>query len=321
MVRRRVFEPDDLRQRFPGDVAPRAALVALGMSHSAISRRCRANGPWRRLIPGVVMLTNGTPTRHQLDRAALVHAGAGAMITGVEAARIHGIRRLPSESRVHVLIPHERRVATRDFAVVERTIHLPEAIMINGLPVAPLARALIDAAHRMDKLSDVRAMITDAVQRQLCHPRELRHELEQGTTIGSALPRVVIEEMDRGVREAARAWASQVGEQSKLPEPQWNVEIRDGSGALLGVTDAYWPDIGLAWAVDAPDFRLDPTGYGRAARERTRLAAAGVVVVHTPPVQLRKNPAAVVADLRAGYVRAVNRPPPDVRTRLSRAAA
>ncbi|MFF5991985.1 hypothetical protein [Prauserella flavalba] len=291
------------------------------MSHSAISRRCRANGPWRRLMLGVVMLTNGTPTRYQLGRAALVHAGADAMITGVEAARIHGVRRLPPDSRVHVLIPHTRRVATRGFAVVERTIHLPEPLVINGLPVAPLARALIDAAHRMDKLSDVRAMITDAVQRQLCHPRELRHELEQGTTIGSALPRIVVEEMDRGVRAAARAWAAQVGRQSKLPEPQWNVELRDGFGALLGVADAYWPDIGLAWAVDAPDFRLDPTGYGRATRERARLAAAGVVVVHTPPVQLRNDPAAVVSDLRAGYVRAVSRPPPDVRTRLGRAAA
>ncbi|WP_245992396.1 hypothetical protein [Prauserella muralis] len=302
-------------------MAPRAELVALGMSHSAISRRCRPGGPWQRLIPGVVLLNNGRPTPDQLNRAALAHAGTDAMLTGIAAARLHGVRRLPADSRVHVLIPHARKVATRGFAVVERTIHLPEPTHVGGLPVAPLARALVDAAHRMASLNDIRAMIADAVQRGLCHPRELRQALEQGTTIGSALPRIVIEEMDKGVRSAAEAWAARVAKRSKLPEPEWNVEIRDAEGRLLGVADAWWPDVGLAWEIDSIDFHLDPDSYGRTVRKHTRLTAAGILVVHTLPSQLRRNPKAVIADLRAAFTQAANRPPPTVRTRLWRPAA
>lgn len=240
------------------------------------------------------------------------------MITGVEAARLHGVRRLPDDSRVHVLIPHARRVISHGFAVVERTIYPPEPTTIRGLPVVPLARAIIDAAHRMDDLDEIRAMVSDAVQRELCHPRDLRRELEQGTTIGSALPRRVIAEMDRGVRSAAEAWAIAVARRSGLAEPDWNVEIRDESGELLGIADGWWADVGLAWEIDSMDFHLDPEGYARTIRKHSRMTAAGIPVVHTLPTDLRKNPATVAAELRAAYEHASARPPPRVRTRPSR---
>lgn len=267
------------------------------------------------------MLTNGSPTRAQLCRAALVHAGARAVISGIEAARLHGVRHLPADSRVHVLIPHDRRVASRGFTVVERTVHPPEPVRIGGLPVAPLARALVDAAHRMDNLNDIRAMIADAVQRQLCHPKDLRFELERGTTIGSALPRRVVEEMDRGIRSAAEAWAARVARRSQLPEPQWNVELRDRSGALLGIADAWWPQVGLAWEIDSLDFHLNPDDYARTVRKHGRLTAAGVIVMHTLPTRLRRDPAAVIAELRQAYAHASSRPPPQVTAALWRPAA
>ncbi len=304
-----------LNKMFPGGIAARATLVALGMSHSAVSTRCRPEGPWRRLIPGVVMLNNGPPTRYQLSWAALTHAGEKAMVTGVEAARLHGVKQLPNDRRVHVLIPHESKVATSGFALVERTIHLPVPVEINGLPVAPLARALIDAAHRMDRLEDVRAMITDAVERGLCDPLELRHELEAGTTIGSALPRRVINEIDRGVRSAAEEWGRALIERSDLPEPEWNVEIRDRSGKLLDFADAYWQDVGLAWEIDSHEYRIGPARHADATGDGTALAAADVVVVRTLPSRIRHDPAAVIRELRTAHRQATNRPPPTVTAR------
>jgi hypothetical protein len=296
-------------------------LVALGMSHSSVSRRCGPGGPWRRVIPGVVLLTNGRPTRRQLALSALVHAGPQAMITGVEAAWLHGLRHLPDDSRVHVLIPHERRAATRSFAVVERTIHLPRPVLIDGLPVAPLARSLIDAAHRMDRLAEIRAMITEAVGRRLVDPRELQTELDEGTTIGSALPRHVLGEMNRGVRAAVHGWASTAARRSKLPEPLWDVEVCDEFGTVLGVADGFWSDVGLAWQIDRSEFRLRTDNVAEIGRDGTRLAATGVVVVQTLPSQLKSDPMGVVAELRVAYERALGRPPPAVRPRLWRAAA
>ncbi|WP_245617344.1 hypothetical protein [Amycolatopsis taiwanensis] len=290
------------------------------MSHSTISARCRPGKPWQRPIPGVVVFSNGTLTRQQLRRAALVHAGPAAMVTGIEAARMHGVKRLPAEAKVHVLVPHESGVSSWGFATVERTVHLPEPTEIDGLPVVPLARALFDAARHMDRLDEVRAMIADAVQRKLCDPRDLKQEIEKGTTIGSALPRRVVHEMDRGIRSATGAWARNVVKRSRLPEPQWNVNLFTSDDRLLGRVEAYWREANMALEIDSLEFQLGSAGNARARTHRA-LTGAGVVVVHVLPSHLRDEPLTVIQRLRATYEKAAGRPPPDVQVRSVRHAA
>ncbi|OLZ42986.1 hypothetical protein BS329_40955 [Amycolatopsis coloradensis] len=294
---------------FPDGVAARAELVALGHSHSWISRRCREGGPWRRPIPGVILLTDATPTMRQLLKAALSHAGPEAMLTGVQAARLYGVRRLPPERRAHTLIPHRSKVATWGFAVVERTIHLPEPVKIDGLPVAPLARALIDAARRMEELQSVRAMIHDAVHRGLCTPEELREELAQASTIGSALPRIVVGALQDGVDSAVEQWLETVLERSGLPRPARKAVLRtpDGQG-VIGVADAWWPKAGVAMQIRYDEVTLDPGSPS----ETPALAAAGLIVVRVSPARLRDQPLVVIQELRAAHRRARQRPPPEL---------
>ncbi len=291
---------------FPDGVAARAKLVALGHSHSSISRRCREGGPWRRPIPGVILLTNATPTRHQLLKVALTHAGPDAMLTGVQAARLHGVRRLPPERRAHTLIPHRSKVATWGFAVVERTIHLPEPGEIDGLPVAPLARALIDAARRMDELQAVRGMIYDAVHRGLCTPEELREELAQASTIGSALPRIVVGALQDGVDSAVEQWLETVLERSGLPRPTRKAVLRTSGGQVIGVADAWWSKVGVAMQIRYDEVALEPDNPS----ETAALAAAGLIVVQVSPARLRDQPLVVIQELRAAHRRAQQRPPP-----------
>lgn len=306
---------------FPDGVAPRAALLELGVSASGIQRRCRPGGPWRRVIPGVVLLHGGPPTRYQLARAALVHAGPGGLITGLEGARRHGVKQTPRDNRIHVLIPHERKVATRAFAVVERTIHLPDPIFRQGLPLAPLPRAIIDAARRMNRLDEVRAMVADAVQLGLCTPAELLRELAKGTTIGSALPRRVLAEVEDGIRSAAEAWGRSLVKRSSLPEPEWNVELRTRTGVLLGISDAWWREVGLAWEIDSKRYHLNPNGYARTLAKHAALTSSGIVVVHTLPSRLRTDPAGVIRELKGAYQLAASCPQPDVTANLWRPAA
>lgn len=290
------------------------------MSHSTVSARCRPGKPWQRPIPGVIVFSNGTLTRQQLRRAALVHAGPNAMVTGVEAVRMHGVNRLPADRRVHVLVPHKSGVSSWGFATVERTVHLPEPTEIDGVPVVPLARALFDAARHMDRLDDVRAMIADAVQRGLCDPRDLKREIDKGTTIGSALPRRVVHEMDRGIRSATESWARSIVKRSKLPEPQWNVSLFTCDDRLLGRVDAYWHEVGMALEVDPREFHLGPADVVR-PRTHSTLTEAGVVVLHVPPSHLRDKPLTVIQDLRAAYKRAMERAPPSVQARFIQHAA
>ncbi|MFC3448861.1 hypothetical protein [Amycolatopsis speibonae] len=297
-----------LAAMFPDGVAARAKLVALGHSHSWISRRCREGGPWRRPIPGVILLTNATPSRRQLMKVALTHAGPEAMLTGVQAAKLHGVRRLPPEGRAHTLIPHRSKVATWGFAVVERTIHLPEPVEIDGLPVAPLARALIDAARRMDELQSVRAMIHDAVHRGLCTPEELRDELAQASTIGSALPRIVVGALQDGVDSAVDQWLETVLERSGLPRPIRRAELRTSDGETVGIAEVWWPKVGVAMQIRYDEVALEP---GKVP-EVPALVAAGLIVVQVSPARLRDEPLVVIQELRAAHRRARQRPPPEL---------
>jgi hypothetical protein len=315
------LQPEALTKMFPGGVAPRAALIELGMSHASISRRCRPGGPWSRPIPGVIVFNNGTPTRSQLCRAALAHAGPQAMVTGHQAIRLHGGLRMAKNDIVHVLIPHASGVSSWGFATVERTIHLPEPVIINGIPVAPLARALIDAARRMHELDATIAMIADAVQRGLCDPRELQHEINEGSTIGSALPQRVVNEMNEGIHSVAEAWGRKVVDRSKLPNAEWNVAIYDTEGRLLGVTDCWWDDVGMALEIDSLQFHLGPAAYTDTVEKHTRFTAAGITIMHVLPSHLRDRPLAIVQQLRAAHQHASRRPRPDVVTKLWRPAA
>ncbi len=297
-----------LAAMFPDGVAARAALVALGLSHSWISRKCRQDGPWRRPIPGVILLTNATPTSRQLQKVALTHAGPDAMLTGVQAARMYGVRKLPPERRAHTLIPHRSKVATWGFAIVERTIHLPDPVEIDGLRVAPLARALIDAARRMEDLPSVRAMIHDAVHRNLCTPEELRHELAQASTIGSALPRLVVGALQDGVHAAVEHWARGVVERSGLPAPVWKAELRTPDGQVIGIAEAWWPKVGVALQVRYDEVTLEP----EKSPKTPVLAAPGLIVVELRPSQLRDQPLVAIQEVRAAYQRGRQRPPPQL---------
>ena len=301
-------------------VALRSQLLGAGVASGTLSRRCRPGGPWRRLLPGVILLGRGEPTRRQRVRAALLYAGESAAVTGLEAARRHGVRRLPDDPRVHVLVPHDSHVTSRDFLLVERTRRPATIEWLDGLPVASAPRSLVDAARRLSRLDEVRALLADAVQRRICGVDELADELICRGLPGAALPRLVIAEVADGVRSAAEAWArSLLHRQGRVPEPKWNVAVNSQDGRQLAVVDAWWDDVALAWQIDSKEFHLNPAGYDTTLRRQSALAAAGVLVVHTVPGRLRDEPGTVLNEIINAYREASRRKPrPNVKATLWR---
>lgn len=290
----------------------------MGISPSTGSRRCLPGGGWTRLLPGVYLLTGGRPSRRQLVRAALLKAHPTAAVTGVEAARLHGVRKLPEDDRVHVLVPPGKGVRSRDFLLVERTERPWNEQSRAGFPVVSVARALIDAARRIWTLNTTRAMIADAVQRGLCSPDALADELVYLRLGGTAIPRRVLREVSDGVRSAAEAWAYSLIKRSALPAPSWNVQLRDRSGRQLAIVDAWWDEVGLAWEIDSKEFHLLPDDYERTLTRHSALTAAGVLVVHTVPSRLKSDPAGVVRDLVGAFHAAAESPRPSVTAALWR---
>ena len=88
-----------------------AALEKLGMRRSTIQYRCRPQGPWQRILPGVVVAQSGTPSFHQHLVAALIYAEAGAVLTGACVLRLRGCAVFPrapgsrSSRRTNVVAP------------------------------------------------------------------------------------------------------------------------------------------------------------------------------------------------------------------------
>src|SRR5207237_1190356 len=143
--------------------------------------------PWRRLLPGVVLLSSAEPTRRQLVEAALLYAGQEAIITGAEACRRQGMRSLPEDERVHLLVPEPCKVGSAEYVIIERTTRMPAPVMRGDLPLAPLARAVLDECRRKRLTSPVAALLTEVVQRGKVSPSTLADELACGSSRGSAL--------------------------------------------------------------------------------------------------------------------------------------
>jgi hypothetical protein len=308
---RALLDLDAIPSMFRHHVATSAELVALGLPARVIEERCRDGGPWRRLQTGIVLLGDEPPSRAQRIQAALTVAGPEAVLTGVDALAIHGLSGAHLDGPVHVLIPPRRQSRLVDGVFFDRTNVLPVPQLRARFPVAPLPRATIDTCRRAPSAEHVRALLTSVIREARISPAALREELSRAGSRGTALPRRILAELDDGVRSLAQGWAKRLIHRAGLSTPGWRVPITSPTGAHLATPDAWWDDVGLAWHVSYA-FDLTPTDYATVLSQSAHLTAAGIVVVHTPSVQLRDNPAEVADLLRAAHAQAAARPRPAV---------
>jgi len=265
-------------------------------------------------LPGIVLLNSAEPTRRQLIDATLLYGGPDAVVTGAESCRRHGLRRLPGDDeRVHLLVPDERKVKNSDFVIVERTIRLPVPVVRDGLPLAPLVRAVLDECRRSRAFDPVSALVAEAVQRGKVNPHHLMRELGEGSHRGTAVTREVLAKVIKGARSVAEIDAMEVWARTGLPEPDWNFELRDDFGRYVATPDAWCDDVAMAWEIDSYEFHFGKEGYANTLSRNVRYTAAGVLMVPTLPSRLRTDPASVADELRAAYRAAAARPRPAVR--------
>jgi hypothetical protein len=307
------LHPELLRERCRDDVVRVADLEALGIDSKTVYRKCLPGGLWRRLLPGIVQLHNHDPTADQRATAALLYAGAGAQITGVESCRRQGLRpaHLPATHELHLLIPHERKIRSTGFVTIERTLRLPVPTVRNMFPLAPLVRSTTDVLRRLyDEVMCTQVLI-ESIQRGRCTPEMLLGELNKGSQRGTAIPRRLLMEWT-DVRSMAEAHAKQLSGKLANPPSHWNVDVHDASGRYVACPDGWWDDVGLAWEIDSFEFHFDRDDYARTLDRNTRYAAAGIAVVQTLPSDLTQNPADVLAKLEAAYLTAKARRRPAV---------
>jgi hypothetical protein len=280
-------------------------LRKAGVTARHAAKLCGPGGPWRRLMPGVILLRDSAPTRLQLLQAAVARFGPDVVVTGADALRARGVD-CSVTREVHLLVPDYRRVLGEPGMLPRRTTRMPPPTLIDGVPFAPPARAALDLARL--ELDPVRIdeLISLPLYWGLCTLEELSEELDAGNRRGSAAVRAALRRVDPEETYAC-GLAKQALDGCPLPSPSWNVTICDRRGRPIGAADAWWDDIGLAWQFRTPK-------QGTANFHPLALTATGTVLVRCTIDQLRKVPREVAAELVRGYAEAARTPRPKVRT-------
>jgi hypothetical protein len=282
----------------PDKVITTAELRAHGITNHAIATRCRPSGPWQRILPGVVLLSANRPTRRQRLRAAVAYGGPEAVVSGIDAMRAHDID-VPLQPDIRILVPSTRRPVSRSYLTVERTTRPPEPVIRANLPYAPLARATLDAARRAADHEQLSTLLTSVLGP--CTVAGLRAELDAGSQRGSAAVRALLSENLAAAHEVvpvAVAQAKRILRTTPLPSARWHQPIHDANGMLLGVPDAWWPEVSLAWDMGARAGYHDPRMW----------AAAGVTLLRTDPERLSTTPASVANELIEAFAKAGAKP-------------
>jgi hypothetical protein len=241
--------------------------------------------------------------------AALLHAGQEAVITGAAAVRRHRLR-CAGLNEIDVLVPLDVRVQSTHFVHVMHTSRMPSSVFRTGLiRFAPVERAVADAARGMVRLSDVRALVAEAVQHGHCHLPALVHELTEGPSAGSRYLRGALGEIAAGVRSAAEADLKELIDKSGLEQPIYNARLYAADGTFLCVADAWWQRAGVAAEVDSREYHLSPEDYERTTSRHNAMAAHGINMLHFVPSAIKRDPATILSHLRGSIDRGNARPP------------
>jgi len=308
---KRLINDSYLRDQSRDGVITAELLERLGIPQRTTYRRCQPGGPWTHLLPGIVLLSLAPATSRQRVEATRLYTNLLGIVTGFEAARRYGLTEVPSDNTVHVLVSGDHKFTSPRFTIVERTMFLPRPNMVDGVPLAPPARAVLDGVRRVRKVEPVRALLLDCLESRLCSLAELTSELDAGSRRGTALPRAVLKELAEDVRSVPEAEALSIWKRAGLPPAQRNIRIYDERGTYIAMPDTWCDEVAMAWEIDSLAFHLR-RNFAKTLARNARYAGVGVVVVQTLPSRLKKEPAAVAKELRAAYQAALLRPRPPI---------
>ena len=254
-------------------------------------------------LPGVYATFRTELSHRQRCRAALLYAGDDAQLADVTALARYGVRYLPTESDIHVLIPAEQHRASRGFVVVRRTHRPPEPRRIDGLTYCPPERALVEAAARIGVPRAAHAMLADAVQRRIARVATLAEEAKHVTGRGSGVARRGVEEIASGARSAPEVdFVRLCRSASELPEPILNPVLVLPDGRKV-IPDALFPGSSLVHEVNSREFHAGEDLFESTQQRHDVMTAAGLTALHNSPRRIRREGSAVLAEVIACYRR------------------
>ena len=300
-----------------------AQLDEIGVPRSSLSRRIRTGGMWRRVLPGVYQVADGPLGLGQRDQAGLLFAGRDGVLTGSTGLRRRGIRYLPTDAAsapVHVAVPVQRHRKSAGFVIVERTKRPPRPSLVDGLPVASLARCIVDAGRRVTDRRSTRAFLLEGVQRGLVTIDEIDDELRRAQRRGTALLRDTLHEARAGVRSAPEAELRGYMLGQGMPATLWNPVIRMPNGLFVAQPDGLIEESLTVIEVQSEQYHSEGANWDATLKRASTYSALGLLVVHVIPADMRRNPGLTLRLILQTHQEGLRRPRPDLLVEDTRGA-
>ena len=271
-----------------------AGAARLGYTEGQVRTELRRER-WRALANGVLLTRPDEPTRSDWAQVGMVLGGPGAVLSGWDVARLRGLgTSWPPDEHVLVLTssgqrnrfvgglhlrPSARPIASTLTAVSEEPF--------SGVRIASTARAVADTALLYRTLQHVRAMVTSAVQRELCTAAELADELAAGPRQGSERLRRALADLFADVHSIAEAEAVELLHAAGVTDFVANAPIADANGRVLYRADLLWPELLAIVEIDSREFHFSEDEWKKTMARHNALTDLGYAVKHYPPSVIR----------------------------------
>jgi very-short-patch-repair endonuclease len=284
------------------DVIHRDQAREAGLTPEAIRYKLRAS-QWTRLLPEVYLARPGDPTRRQMLVAALLFAGPGAQIDGVDACRFHGIRCIThDEHRVQVMVPQDSQARSTGFVVVRRSNSQVPGESTALLRYVDPATAVIAATRRMSKPRPVLAALSEALQRNITTYDDLLRAHIDGPPRNSRLTSQALEQLGDGIRSMAEADFRKIATKSRvLPALEFNVWLRLRCGRVVCV-DALIRSSAVVHEVNGRVAHAREDLFEDMQERHDAITTSGFTVLHNSPRRVLRSGEEVVAQVEKCHV-------------------
>lgn len=261
-----------------------------------------ASGRWQRPFRGVIVAHSGPLSAEQQLWTVLLWAGPGALLAGLTAARLDGLRGF-NDPAVHLLIPASRHVRSGR-ALLPVVLH--RSRRLDGRDVHParrpprtrMARSLVDAAVWAATDDRARALLAAGVQQRLVRPAHLmavtarRGHVRRRQLIASTLLDVA-----GGAEALSELDLTALIRRYRIPEPDRQVCRRDRHGRRRWL-DTVWESARLIVEVDG-FWHTEAAVWWADMRRDNEFTVSGYRVLRFPAFAIRTEPDRVAQQILA----------------------
>ena len=266
-------------------------------------RRMLRRGLWKR-YGRVVVLHNGPLTPEQFLWVALLRSPKGVVLSGRSACISRGLKVDPPV-QLELLVPAAGPLPDLQGVSAARTrILTAEDVHPTAQPPQlRLPRAIIDAASRVDRPDDVRALLCAGVQQRRVRAQDLREVTERlGPVRHRGLLLRTIDDVEGGAHSVRELQFLRLVRSAALPLPDQQVVRRHKGGRHY--LDAGWEEYALHAEIDGLGHLLVATWSSDVDRtNELALGARTETRLRIPGFWLDERPQHVVDQLRRGLVK------------------